>query len=140
MTGVWKIWIDIWCWAAVGLGVLFALGGFAATDAGARLFYDAVYWPIDGASAFDADMRFTSAVLGCVTLGWAIAIMGLVQTAERAGPSAWRWLTASVVIWYVTDSALSVLTGVPVNVIPNTGLLATYLIPLFASGVLGRGN
>lgn len=136
MTGIWKIWIRAWCWAALALGLLFALGGLPATDFGARLFYDVIYWPIDGQSPFDADMRFTSAVLGSIMLGWAVLAFGVVSFADRVGSAAWRWLTLSVLVWYVADSTLSLLAGVPMNVVPNTGFLALFLVPVLASGAL----
>ncbi len=138
MTGIWRLWIRAWCWAAVGLGLLFALGAFPATDFGARLFYDVIYWPVDGQSPFDADMRFTSGILGCIMLGWAVLAFGVVSFADQLGASAWRWLTASVTVWYVTDSIISVLAGVPMNVAPNTGFYIFYLVPVLASGVLKK--
>lgn len=137
MTGFWKAWMQAWCWVVIGVGAMFALAGFPATDIGARLFYDVVYWPIDGASAFDADMRFTVSILGCVMIGWAITLMGLVDAAGLAGRPAWRSMTAAVLVWYLIDSTLSVLTGVPVNAVSNTGFLLTFLAPVLGSGVLG---
>jgi hypothetical protein len=45
-------------------------------------------------------------------------------------------LTAGVVTWFVTDSSLSVATGFGLNVIPNAGLIVTYLIAILGSGAL----
>jgi hypothetical protein len=39
---------------------------------------------------------------------------------------------------YVIDSAISVASGVPVNAVSNTALIAALLAPILASGVLGN--
>ncbi len=137
MQGVWKIWMQVWCWATFGVGAIFALGAAPATDAGVRLFYDVIYWPIDGASPYGDAVRFTAALLGAVMIGWAMTIFTLVTVADQVGATAWRGLTAAIVAWYVIDSAISVASGVGVNAISNTGFLITFLIPVLASGVLG---
>lgn len=137
MQGVWKTWMQVWCWATFGVGAMFALGAAPATDAGVRLFYDVIYWPIDGASPYGDTVRFTAALLGAVMIGWAMTIFTLVAAADRVGATAWRGLTAAVIAWYVIDSAISVGSGVGVNALTNTGFLVTYLIPVLASGVLG---
>ncbi|MBI1186681.1 MAG: hypothetical protein GC206_05015 [Alphaproteobacteria bacterium] len=136
MTGFWKTWMFAWCAATLALGAIFAAAAFPATDAVARLYYDAVYWPLDGRSAFAEDLRFTVAVLGAVLIGWAITIYGMIAAAERVGAPVWRTLTFAMLAWFGIDSALSVAAGVPVNAIANTGFLVTYLLPVLASGVL----
>lgn len=140
MTGFWKAWMQVWCWAVMGVGALFAQAGFPATEIGARLFYDVIYWPLDGASPFDADMAFTVSILGCVMIGWAVTLLGLVDAAVTVGRPAWRWMTLAILVWYAIDSAMSVLTGVPVNAISNTGFLLGFLVPVLGSGVLGGGR
>jgi len=129
--------MQVWCWATLGVGAMFALGAVPAADAGVRLFYDIIYWPIDGASPYGDELRFTAAVLGAVMMGWAVTIFSLVAAADQIGAPAWRGLTAAVVGWYVIDSTISVASGVAANAVSNTGFLIAYLIPLLASGVLG---
>jgi len=139
MSGFWKAWIQVWCWAVIGFGVFFASAAFPATDAGVRLFYDAIFWPVDGMASFgDPQFRLTVALIGCVTIGWGVLFLGGVSLALRGESRLWGWLTASIGVWFVTDSILSVVLGAPVNVISNTGLLVGYLIPVLATGVLKR--
>lgn len=137
MQGLWKNWLQVWCWAVLGVGAVFALGAIPAADGGVRLFYDVIDWPVDGASPYGEEVRFTAALLGAVMIGWAIALFGLIAAAETVGAQAWRALTMSVVIWYGIDSAISIGSGFALNALSNTGFLVTYLIPIFASGVLG---
>lgn len=140
MTGLWKNLMLAWCAAAFGLGAALAAAAFPATDAVARFYYDLIYWPLDGASAFGEQLRFTVAVLGAVMMGWAITMFGMVSAAARLGAPVWRSLTIAVVVWFVIDSALSIATGVPMNAVANTGFLLTFLVPIVGAGVLRYEN
>jgi hypothetical protein len=55
-----------------------------------------------------------------------------------ADARAWRGLTGAMLAWFVIDSAASVSTGAPVNAVSNAVFLATFLIPILASGVLAQ--
>jgi len=140
MSGFWKAWLLIWCWATMGIGVLFAAAAVPALEGGVRLFYDTIYWPIDGTSPYSENVQLTAALLGAVMIGWAIAILGLVSAADTVGAPAWRTLTLSIVAWYVIDSIISVALGAPVNGLSNTALLVTFLAPILGSGVLQTGG
>lgn len=87
------------------------------------------------------EMRFAVATLGAVMLGWAVTIYAAVEAAtalaDRGGP-IWRLLVVAAVAWFVSDSTISVATGFTINLIPNVIVLASFLIPIFASGVLKR--
>lgn len=137
MTPFWRNWLEIWCWAMVAFGALFAACAIPALDGGTRLFYDLVYWPLDGASGFDEGTRFTCALLGAVTMGWALTIRALVHAAHQLGAPVWRALVGAMLAWYVIDSAISVASGVAVNAVSNTVLVAALLAPILVSGVLG---
>lgn len=137
MTPFWKNWLETWCWAIAAIGAMFAACAIPALDGGTRLFYDLVYWPLDGQSGFTEDVRFTCAILGAVTLGWALTIRALVNAAHQLGAPTWRALVTAMLIWYVIDSAISVASGVAGNAVSNTLLVAALLPPIIASGVLG---
>lgn len=139
MQGIWKHWMQVWCWAVLGVGAIFALGAIPDADGGVRLFYDAVAWPIDGVSPYGEEVRFTAALLGAVMMGWAMTVFALVAAADQIGAPAWRGLTIAIVTWYLIDSVISVASGWPLNAVSNTGFLVTFLIPILASGVLGTG-
>lgn len=140
MNGFWRVWLQVWCWAILGVGAMFAAGASPATDGGVRLFYDVIYWPIDGQSTFTEDVRLTAAILGAVMVGWAIIMFGLIAAAEQVGASAWRTLTFGMVVWWGVDSTISVTLGAPINALSNTLFLAGYLAPVLASGVLRIGT
>jgi hypothetical protein len=140
MTGMWRNWMTVWCIAMIVSGLIFVLAAFPATDVFARIFYDFVYWPLDGQSGFSDAARPTIAILGAVFFAWAIMLQGVIKIAldDPASP-LWRVITTGVVVWYVVDSGASFACGIPVNVVTNTLLFVTFLVPVLGSGVLKRG-
>lgn len=140
MTGIWKVWMDVWGWAMMASALVFLLAASTATEAPVLFFYDLIYWPLDGASQFTETTRPTSAILGAVFLGWMLTVRLLVNVAHAAtapvSAGLWRGLTSVIVVWYVLDSSASILTGIPVNAVSNTCILLGYLVPVLASGVL----
>lgn len=140
MTGLWKFWMGAWWFLMLGASMLFLFAAFPGLDAPVLWFYDAVVWPIDGETGFTETTRPTAAVLGAVFLGFVLALGVLIRQAFAASGEAaaglWRTITGLMLIWYATDSAVSVLTGIPGNAVSNTGVLAGYLLPVLASGAL----
>jgi hypothetical protein len=139
MTGIWRNWMNIWCITMIVSGLIFVLAAFPATDKVARLFYDFVYWPLDGQSGFSDAARPSIAILGAVFLAFAVLIQSVVKIAlDDPSSPLWRVVTTSVVVWWIVDSAASIICGIPVNVVTNTILLMTFLVPILGSGVLKR--
>ncbi len=137
MTGLWKTWIELWCWGVILFGAVLALAGLPATDGVARAIFGLVgQLPPDRALFEPSGMRFSVALMGAVTMGWGFTVLFLLPAIHAAGASAWRGLTAALLIWFVVDSAFSILTGFALNAVSNTGLLLAYLVPLLASGAL----
>jgi hypothetical protein len=140
MTGFWKVWIQVWCWGTLVFGVVLLGAAHPTTEAPARMFYDLIYWPIDGGSRFDGEaFRLTVAVLGAVMIGWAVTIFGAIKAAHSGSPELWRAITTAMAVWYIVDSAASVMNGSPMNAVSNTVFLVAWLIPMLATGVLRRG-
>jgi hypothetical protein len=139
MAGLWKNWITAWCWAVIVFGAVLAAAGLPATDGVARVLFGVVGGlPADPAMFEPTGMRFAVALMGAVTLGWGFTILFLLPAIHAAGASAWKGLTAAILIWYVIDSAFSVATGFALNAVSNTGLLIAFLVPVLASGALTR--
>lgn len=137
MSAFWKTWITVWCWGIIMFGAVLAAGSLPATDGIVRLLYG-----ILSASPLPADfleapgIRFSVALMGAVTMGWGLTILFLLPAIHVAGASAWRGLTAAMVIWFMIDGALSAATGFALNNLPNTALAIAYLVPVLASGAL----
>lgn len=137
MTGFWRTWLWGWCWAVALFGVVLIGGAFEATAAPTRLLFGILN--AEEPFVLNAQARFSLAVLGAVTLGWAVAFYAAISAAHQLGASGarvWRLITLSVVLWFVIDSGLSVATGYGLNAAPNAVFLLAYLVPVLRSGVL----
>ena len=140
MAGFWRTWMTAWCWAVAAFGLVLTGAAFEATSGPTRLLFAV----LNGSEPLhlNAQMRFSEAVLGAVTLGWSVTLMAAIQAANLLGDRGrpvWRLVTASMVGWWVIDSVLSIATGYGLNAIPNTVFLAAFLLPILRSGVLGSG-
>jgi hypothetical protein len=125
-----------WCGGTIALGI--ALAGMVSptTEGLGRAYYLMAAGFDADAFAFDAPgMRFGTAILGAVTIGWGLVMLGVVREAAK-GSALWRHLTFAIAAWFVIDSALSVAAGFPYNAVLNIALLASFLAPVLGSGVL----
>ncbi|MFN3911495.1 hypothetical protein [Hyphomonas sp.] len=137
MTGLWKIWITLWCWGVILFGAVLAAAGLPATDGVTKLLYNLLSSAPLPEGFLDAPgMRFSVALMGAVTLGWGFTVLFLLPAIHAAGAPAWRGLTGALAIWFVVDGLLSAATGFALNNLPNAALAAAYLVPVLASGVL----
>ena len=137
MNGFWKTWLNIWCLGVGLFGLVLAGGAFAATSGPVERLFDILG---GGPPEITPALRFSLAVMGAVTLGWALTFYAAFSAAAALGPqgrSAWRVVTVAVAGWYVIDCWLSIATGFALNAVPNTLLLAGYPAPVWRSGVLG---
>jgi hypothetical protein len=142
MSGLWRGWLYGWCWLLVVIGLVLAGAGLDATDGAAELLF-----ALTGQGAafeWTPHLRFSTSLMGAVTLGWGLTCFPLFMAAHRLGHQAgpiWRLATGALLAWFVIDSVLSVATGFWLNAVSNTGLFAGYLIPVLASGVMrGAGE
>ncbi len=139
MTRFWRTWLTVWAWLVALFGLVLAGAGLAATDGPVRLIFGLLRGPED--LILNAQMRFAVALMGAVTLGWALTLMVTFDAAHRLGAQAgptWRGVIASAAAWFVIDSGLSIATGFGLNAVSNTLLMAGLLLPLLASGVLRK--
>lgn len=138
MTGFWRSWIIVWCWAAGLFGAAVAGGAFESTDGPVRSLFTAFgRW---GAPDMTPHLRFATGLLGAVTIGWALTLAAVACAVETVSAAMWRTVTTAVVAWYLVDSGLSIATGFAFNAVSNTLFTAAYLVPILASGVLrGKG-
>lgn len=75
--------------------------------------------------------QFVYGVMGAVMAGWMLALALIVHIPFRRGEK-WAWYTvdASVVLWFIGDSYVSIITGFSAHVLINIVLLATFSLPL----------
>ena len=140
MSRFWQNWLIGWCLAVGMFGALLAGGVLEVTSGPVRMIFAQLNGP--GQLDLNPHVRFCLAVLGAVSIGWSITLYSAISAANQLGKQAgklvWRQLIAATITWYVIDSGLSIATGFGLNAIPNTVLLAGFLLPVISSGVLSE--
>ena len=128
-----KKWLKVTAVVVGSFGPVFALGSMAATSEPARLTLDILSWPLDGATTYASpDTRFLSAVTGGFLLGWGVLIWRLSSDIYDAAPEAVRrTVLASLLSWFVLDSAGSIASGNPSNALFNVLILLLGVGPLW---------
>ena len=128
-----KLWLKITAIVIGSFGPVFFLGSMAETLEPARLTLDLLSWPLDGATTYaSADTRFLSALAGGFLLGWGLTIWCLSVWVYDAAPEGVRKsVVTGAVAWFLLDSAGSVASGNPSNVIFNTFILLLAVGPLW---------
>lgn len=143
MTDFWQKWYLSMCIILVAFGALIIGGASEATEMPIKLFFFLVSGGQSGIE-FEPALRFALAIMGAVCIGWGITLIGAFKAAEHltGEPAriAWRWITASIVTWFVIDCSLSAYTGFAFNIIPNSVLFVGVLIPIFSSGLLSEAE
>jgi hypothetical protein len=115
-----------------GFGVAMLLATLPPLDAGFALLADLAHWPLDGGQDMrDPGARLLLAIGGGIALGWGVLIWGLAGLAEGARAAAIRALVIrAYLVWFLADSAVSVVVGAWANVPGNVAFLALILWPL----------
>ncbi len=73
------------------------------------------------------------AVLGGVMVGWGSILFFVVKDfLQTKHPRAWNLITTSLLVWFIPDTAYSLLSGYWQNAILNAGFLTLFAIPLWA--------
>jgi hypothetical protein len=141
MNGAWRVWMILWCISVGVFGLIITLGAIEATSPPTILLLEMLGGGVE--VEMTPHLRFALAVMGPVTLGWALTLIGATEAARYLpAPIArrtWLWITAGVLAWMVIDSILSVTTGFALNLIPNTLYVIAFLIPVIRSEVLKTG-
>ena len=128
-----KKWLKVTAVVVGSFGPVFALGSVAATSEPARLTLDILSWPLDGATTYASpDTRFLSALTGGFLLGWGVLIWRLSSDIYDAAPEAVRrTVLASLLSWFVLDSAGSIASGNASNALFNVLILLLGVGPLW---------
>ncbi|MEJ6404443.1 hypothetical protein [Yoonia sp. 2307UL14-13] len=128
-----KFWLKITAIVIGSFGPVFFLATMLPTAEPARFTLDLIAWPLDGVQSFDdGTTRFLSALTGGFLLGWGVTIWCLAtQVYDHAPEGVRRSVVVGVLAWFVLDSAGSVLSGNPSNVLFNILILLVAIGPLW---------
>jgi hypothetical protein len=138
MSDFWKSWLNIWAWGVIVFGAILAIFAFPATEEPTRFLFE-----LFGATlpeVADYHHRFAIGLMGCVTVGWGLTLLPAFKSAHLldrgAAAPIWRSMTFAVLFWYLIDSSISLYTGIAMNAVSNTLVIALYLLPVIKSQVL----
>ena len=98
MTGFWRNWFLIWCLSIGLFGALLAGGAFESTSGPVRMVLSLLRGSVQ--HEFDPTLRFSLAVMGAVSIGWAVTLYFIVRAAIAQGSSArplWDAISAGMV-------------------------------------------
>lgn len=128
-----KRWLKVAAVVIGSFGPVFFLGTMPATAEPARLTLDLLGWPLDGATTWTSpDTRFLSALTGGFLLGWGVLVWRLAGDLHDLAPEAVRRaVVASILSWFVLDSAGSVASGNAANVVFNVLVLLLAVGPMW---------
>lgn len=123
-------WLRCACVITMLTGLTSLLASYPDTDFLWRYLFNAL-------GGFQSDIQFSavdrnlSAVLGGVMVGWGWMMFHLVH------PSVFNQfirnaLMSGIIVWFLTDSMGSYVSGLPMNIVLNTIFLIIFLIPLIS--------
>ena len=126
-------WLKVTAVIIGSFGPVFFLGAMAPTAAPARLTLDLLRLRLGTPSTFDTpETHFLSAITGGFLLGWGVMTWSLSAWVYDAAPEGVRrTVLASLLSWFVLDSAGSIASGNPSNAAFNVVVLLAAVGPLW---------
>lgn len=120
------------CLGTIATGFVSVAASHPAGAALWSLLFDLLQWPLDGQQgSFSSEARVLNAVCGGMLAGWGSLMYWLASgPIARGDQEARRAFAASVLVWFVIDSAGSLAAGWPGNVVLNVVFLVALLVPL----------
>lgn len=130
-----KNWLKVTSVIVGSFGPVFFLGTMISTSEPARWTLDFLSFPVDGIQNFEAPTtRFLSALTGGFLFGWGICIWFLQKWVyDKAPEEVRRAVIAGLLAWFVLDSAGSLASSNPSNVIFNVIVLLVAVGPLWSA-------
>ena len=114
-----------------GFGLLTALAAYPPLNGFIVFLADLLVWPMDGAqTGTDSTARLLMAIGGGIFTAFGVMWMVCGDVFRAAPREMHRLLLVGTIVWFVTDSAASVLADAAMNVVGNVGFMLLLLWPL----------
>jgi len=126
-------WLKFGSALTVFFGVLIAAAATPIAAGPTQFLTDLFFFPIDGAQDISSpETRLIGAIAGGVMAGWGVLLWMLsTQLFPINQALAARLIVASIVTWFVIDSAGSIAAGAPLNAAFNVSFLLIFCVPLW---------
>lgn len=126
-----------WLSYTTAFTVLFGLVMVLAPDFTSQAFGLMMFQDMETFSTLPADsaayIQLAHAVMGSVLVGWGVLMFLLVRILMAESPQrVVCLLAASILLWYLPDTAFSLVSGFWQNALLNTGFVILYAVPLCA--------
>ena len=130
--------LKFFAWVVTIFGAVLCLAGFAATLAPIDLLYK-IFHPGPAEAIWGDHLRFSTGLMGAVTLGWGLTVMALAKYSSAINAATvkalWNSVTTGMIIWFIVDGIISIANGFWVNAISNTVIALIYIWAIQKSGV-----
>lgn len=124
------VWKKLGAWLLMGVGAVIALAAWSGTSGPTVLLTDLVFWPVEGGQSLTPASQLLATILGGVMVGWGVMVLLLVVRVYPVDPGLARSVILPAIwVWFVVDSAGSIVAGAPINVVLNLGFLVAFVIP-----------
>lgn len=139
MTDISTTPLKFFAWVVILFGAVLCLAGFTLTLAPVDMLYK-IFHPGEGDAVWSDHLRFSTGVMGAVSLGWGLTLLTLAKqtpSMDRALAKAlWNSISTGLMVWFVIDGVISLANGFWVNAISNVVIAVVYTAALRKSGVL----
>ena len=117
----------------IGPGLIMIIGPITPFMSWVNAFLDLAYQPFDHAQKVtESTALLLNAILGGVLIGFGVMIWMVAEHVYRDNQALGRKIIIiSILSWFITDCAGSIIAGAWFNAIINTVLLLTLIAPLF---------
>lgn len=131
-TKFYIIWLKLACIITGATGFISLLGSTPKTSFIWITLFDLLKWPLNNdPSSFQSESFAVNAVLGGVMIGWSSLMYMLIDKQVSKGNfEILKYILLSIFIWFIVDSAGSILAGLPLNIVLNIVFLIIFLIPI----------
>ena len=133
-AAIWTIWLTAASMAVAVFGLFLVLWPTLALQGFSLLVYGdpGRLQALGGEAA--RYISLAHAVLGAVMLGWGLMLVAVVQRLLAHGSKlGWQLVAGSLALWFVPDTAYSLMSGYWQNAVLNIGFALLFAVPLAAT-------
>lgn len=134
MTKPWTTAITLWSCGVILFGLVLVAGIYPPLQGINHFLFDLMSQRAGSLGPLVPELQFSVGLMGAVTLGWGLTVLAVARAVKEPNPALWRGITRALLVWFVIDSSISVMTGFALNAVSNALLIGSYLFIVIRSG------